>query len=169
MIQVSPAIERCAQENKLGTFQKTYHECISPLVVVLFVIITIIGICVAPLLIPDLMKFMYTWIAIAFGILLPLLMLWITVHVWRQYEAEKETWLYLYNDGFVYEEQGRIQGYHNTEIRSIDIEEIRHPDAPSGFSYTLFLATGEQLKIKHGEELVSRRAGSATLRHVISA
>ena len=156
MLQTSLAIERCAQEHKLGAFQKAYAEFISPLRLLLASTIcgaTAIGMI---WIVPVLTQIMYTWIAVTGGLLCALLMLWGIVYIWRQYSATKGTWLYLYRDGFVYERQGSIQGYHITAILSIDTHEKIDSNGNRSFSYTLSFADGEQLKIKHGAELKSR-------------
>jgi hypothetical protein len=158
MIQTSLAIEHCAKEHKLGTFQKAYAEFPSPFFVLVqsillgAVALGWIWITVQPL--PQIMPF---WIAVPLGMLVVLVLLGGVVYVWRDYAATKGRWLYLYNDGFVYDNQGQIQGYRLEDILSVDTHEmVNSSNGNSRISYTFHLVTGEHLKIKHGAELRSR-------------
>lgn len=152
---VPRSIEQCAKEKNLGTFKRRYAESLS-LVIVLIMNIIFIGsaiVCFLNWLLPingDRLSF---W----FPLLLDPLLIFFTVLIWGLYLDMRQRWLYVYSDGFVYDQQGHIQGHHIHEIISVDLRQlIDTAHGGSTSDYVINLDNGEHISIKNGSEIKSR-------------
>jgi hypothetical protein len=146
-------IAECAQTNHLGTFEKRYSEASLSLVAACFLSLFFGGGAISLII---------GWLWSINGVYAPLWAVLILVPVyigfvllfWNLYFTTRKRWLYLYRNGFVYDDQGHIQGYHLHDILSVDVTHIVTNGSVAS-QYRITFRSGKGLQLLHGAEVKS--------------